>query len=71
MSGVTLYHRAYTGSQWRWAQIMTFTGNLGAGEIVRVHSGQRRDGVIAAEDMVGATYHLFTGRRVRLEQQGG
>jgi len=62
LDGVALYHRAYTGQQWRWAQIMTFTGNLGAGEIVRVHSGQRRDGVIAPEDLVGATYHLLTGR---------
>jgi hypothetical protein len=61
LNGVALYHRAYGGDQWRWAPIMTFTGNLGVGEIVRVHSGQRRDGVIAAEDMVGATHHLFTG----------
>ena len=62
LDGVALYHRAYTGQQSRWAQIMTFTGNLGAGEIVRVHSGQHREGVIAAEDLVGATYHLFTGK---------
>jgi hypothetical protein len=62
LDGVALYHRAYSGQQWRWAKIMTFTGNLGAGEIVRVHSGQRRDGVISAEDLPGATYHLFTGR---------
>lgn len=62
LDGVALYHHAYTGQQWRWARIMTFTGNLGAGEIVRIHSGQRREGVIAAEDLVGATYHLFTGK---------
>jgi hypothetical protein len=62
LEGVALYHRAYAVSQWHWERIMTFKGDLGVGELVRVHSGQKRDGVINAEDATAATYHLFTGK---------
>jgi hypothetical protein len=61
VDGVALYHKAYTGMQWRWERIMTFTGSLAPGEIVRVHSGKQRAGVISAEDQTGAHHHVFTG----------
>jgi len=46
-----------------WEEVMGFTGTLGVGEIVRVHSG----GKIPLEslfpvDLSGANHHLFTGK---------
>jgi hypothetical protein len=62
LSGLSLWHKAYSGSNWEWQKITTFTaGTLAAGQIMRVHSGQARQGVISAEDMAGAHQHTFTG----------
>jgi hypothetical protein len=61
LAGVALWHKAYNGNQWSWERITGFTGTVGAGEIVRVHSGKPREGVISPEDRAGAHHHIFTG----------
>jgi hypothetical protein len=63
LDGVSLWHLAYkAGGQTEWQKVQSFSGNLPAGKIVRVHSGQKRDlSVIRQEDMAGADYHVFTG----------
>ena len=63
LGGVSLWHLTYApGRAPEWAQIMTFSGTLPAGRIVRVHSGMKRDvSVIRQEDRDGADYHAFTG----------
>src|ERR1700687_622473 len=58
---VGLYHIAYAPGTATWRRVTTFSGTLPAGAVVRVHAGRAREGVIAAEDMLGADYHLFTG----------
>jgi hypothetical protein len=61
---IKLYHIAYTISypNGAWEEVMSFKGVLGAGEVVRVHSGGK---VPLTEllpiDKAGADYHLFTG----------
>lgn len=62
LDGVALYHVAYHAGQGHWEQIMTFQGNLGAGQIVRVHAGKARElSVLRQEDVTGAQHHLFMG----------
>ncbi len=63
LSGLSLWHKAYSPGTSTWQKITTFTGgSLGAGQIMRVHSGQARQGVISQDDMAGAHQHVFTGR---------
>ena len=64
LENIKLHHIAYTTQYLNgvWEEVMGFTGTLGVGEIVRVHSG----GKIPLEnlfpiDLSGANYHLFTG----------
>jgi len=63
LSGVELYHKAYSSrTEWKWAKVIDFTGSLGPGKVVRVHSGRARDlAVIPAAELAGADYHVFTG----------
>lgn len=45
-----------------WETACNFKGNLGAGEIVRVHSGGEIDlSLLNYEDRIGADHHMFTG----------
>jgi len=62
LAGFSLWHRAHSGNHWSWESITGFTGTVGAGEIVRVHSGKKRERVIAANDFAGANHHIFTGQ---------
>jgi len=64
LNNIELQHIAYTPSYPNgvWDKVMGFSGNIGVGEVVRVHSG----GKIPLEnlspvDFIGADYHLFTG----------
>jgi hypothetical protein len=62
---VRLYHVAYAPGEpnGHWEEIMGFQGSLPSGKVIRVHSGQKRDiSVLRQEDLVGADYHLFTGK---------
>lgn len=60
---LALYHIAYTGLTSQWEMVTDFTGELGAGQTVRVHSG---DKIPLAQmhpvDVAGADYHVFTGK---------
>jgi hypothetical protein len=57
-----LYHRAFSGGTSSWKQVMTFSGTLAPGKIVRVHAGRLREvSVLRQEDIDGAHHHLFTG----------
>ena len=65
LQNVRLYHVAYAPGEpnGHWEEIMSFKGSLPPGKVVRVHSGQNRDtSVLRQEDLLGADYHLFTGR---------
>jgi len=65
LQNVRLYHVAYAPGELygHWEEIMSFQGSLPRGQVVRVHSGQTRDiSVLRREDLLGADYHLFTGR---------
>jgi hypothetical protein len=64
LNGVSLWHLTYAaGRAPAWAKIMTFSGTLPTGKMVRVHSGQKREPpVVRPEDLAGADYHLFTGK---------
>lgn len=63
LNNVGLWHLSYAPNRSpEWQRVMTFTGTLAAGKIVRVHAGQKRElSVIRAEDLAGADYHVFTG----------
>jgi len=64
LDGVELYHYAYLASgKTEWQLVTNFSGVLGAGETMRVHSGNP----IAItqmnfEDRNGAEYHIFSGK---------
>lgn len=65
LQNVRLYHVAYAIGEphGHWEEIMSFQGSLPPGQVVRVHSGQSRDtSVLRQEDLLGADYHLFTGK---------
>lgn len=64
LSGVTLYHVAYSGAcdAGTWQPVMNFKGILGVGEVLRVHAGHGPVAALHAVDQQGANYHLFTGR---------
>ncbi len=64
LSGVKLYHIAYSGAtdNGRWEEVMSFKGSLGAGQVMRVHSGGGPLSALHTIDQQGADYHLFTGR---------
>lgn len=64
ITGMRLCHVAYSqdGRSKRWADITTFTGTLGAGKVLRVHSGGGPENILRPEDLNGADHHLFTGR---------
>lgn len=65
VSAVIAKHVAYPpgASQGHWEVVTSFTkGILTPGQVIRIHAGQDRGiGVIRAEDLAGATFHLFTG----------
>lgn len=63
MNGVKLYHIAFVNAKpSHWELIMSFTGTLGAGEVVRIHGGHGPESALNPQDRSGATYHLFTNR---------
>ena len=64
LSNIKLQHIAYTISDPNgvWDKVMGFSGNLGVGQVVRVHSGGEGPlESLSPEDFIGADYHLFTG----------
>lgn len=64
LENIKLHHIAYTARYPNgvWEEVMGFTGTLGAGNVVRVHSGGKISlDILSPEDFIGADYHLFTG----------
>jgi len=64
LDNIKLHHIAYTSEYPNgiWEKVMGFSGNLGTGEVVRVHSGGEIPlDTLLPEDFIGANYHLFTG----------
>src|SRR5688500_6017199 len=53
-----------------WELILSFKGTLGLGEVVRVHSGSGPESLLHAEDRNGATYNIFTGRKLYVWNNG-
>lgn len=65
LNGVKLYHIAYSGpndSNGHWDEVISFSGTLQPGQVIRVHSGSGPQSVLRDEDVAGATYHFFTGK---------
>lgn len=64
LNGLSLYHVAYSGAtdKGTWEKIMGFTGSLGAGKVMRVHSGSGPESALNEADKQGADVHLFTKR---------
>lgn len=64
LTGVTLYHIAYSGvtDNGTWQKVTTFSGSLGPGKVIRVHAGSGPLSVLHAIDQQGADFHLFTKR---------
>jgi hypothetical protein len=65
LNNIELQHVAYTPSYPNgvWDKVMGFSGNLGVGQVVRVHSGGEIPlESLAPEDFIGANHHLFTGK---------
>lgn len=64
LNNIKLHHIAYTSEYPNgiWEEVMGFNGDLGNGEVVRVHSGGEIPlDTLLPEDFIGANYHLFTG----------
>jgi hypothetical protein len=62
-ANLALYHIAYTGFTSQWELVTDFTGELPAGQTVRIHSGHQ----IALTqmhpvDVAGADYHVFSDK---------
>ena len=64
LNGVELYHYAYLANGGtEWEKAIVFSGALGAGMTVRVHSGNPIPLVqMNMEDRNGADHHVFTGK---------
>lgn len=62
LTNVELYHWAYKQPEDGWGLVMNFSGELPAGEIMRIHSsGKIPIEQLALIDKQGAEYHLFSG----------
>lgn len=65
VAGVIAKHVAYVpgATQGHWVVVTSFSkGLLAPGQVIRIHAGKDRGtGVIRAEDLAGADFHLFTG----------
>ncbi|NCT55611.1 hypothetical protein GW755_02065 [bacterium] len=65
LENIKLDHIAYTSKYPNgvWDEVMGFAGILGVNKIIRIHSGGKMPlENLAPIDMVGADYHLFTGK---------
>ncbi|HXG50824.1 MAG TPA: hypothetical protein VNN77_05375 [candidate division Zixibacteria bacterium] len=65
LSGISLQHIAYQPGcrNGKWDKVMGFQGDLGVGQVIRVHSGGEIPlSQMNAEDAQGADFHLFTGK---------
>ena len=65
LEGIKLQHIAYNfqSPNGYWDDVMSFSGTLLVGEIVRIHSGGEIDNLTSI-DRNGANHHLFTGRNM-------
>lgn len=64
LNGLSLYHVAYSGAtdNGTWEKVQGFTGSIGAGKTMRVHSGSGPVSALSAADLEGADAHVFTNR---------
>ena len=63
LKNIRLYHYAYKIEGNKWELVSTFQGILPAGEILRVHSGQRIPlDQMNLEDVLGADHHVFSNK---------
>lgn len=63
MDGVKLYHVAFVdGKASRWELVTGFSGTLGVGQVIRVHSGSGPASLLHPDDLKGASINAFTGR---------
>lgn len=65
LTGLELYHLAYPGSggQPTWERVTGLQGSLGAGQVLRIHSGRQIPlSMLQAQDIQAADYHAFVGR---------
>lgn len=60
LTNVKVYHLAFVnGKASNWDLVMSLQGQLGAGKVLRIHSGSGPESVLRPEDRAGADHHLF------------
>jgi hypothetical protein len=64
LNGLSLFHVAYSGAtdNGKWEKVVGFSGHLGAGQVMRVHSGCGPVSALSQTDLQGADVHVFTNR---------
>ncbi len=63
LTGVSLFHKAFKqDGSFEWDLVIRLSGEIGAGQVLRVHSGKGPFSVVRAEDKVGSDYYMFTGQ---------
>src|SRR3954470_12012840 len=55
LEGVKVQHVAFVGGKAsHWELVMSLKGSLGAGKVLRIHSGSGPESALRAEDLAGA-----------------
>jgi hypothetical protein len=64
LDGLSLFHVAYSGAtdKGTWKRVTGFTGQLGGGKVMRLHSGSGPVSILNLADLQGADAHVFTNR---------
>lgn len=63
LTGVSLFHKAFKqDGSFEWDLVVRLFGEIGTGQVLRVHSGKGPFSVVRAEDKVGSDYYMFTGQ---------
>lgn len=63
LTGISLYHKAFKrDGSFEWDLVVKLSGEIGAGQVLRIHSGKGPFSVVRAEDKVGSDYYMFTGQ---------
>lgn len=65
LTNIELQHIAYTAMSPRgvWSKVMSFKGSLPSRKVARIHSGGKVPlSLLSQIDVMGADYHLFTGK---------
>ncbi len=61
LTGVSLFHKAFKrDGSYEWELVLRLSGNIDAGKVLRIHSGNGPYSVVRTEDKLGSDYYMFT-----------